>query len=142
VTRGKTLSISLAGATRTTFSGDITQVAMLDNEGGLARYRVRLTPSRWRLTQVRNSRVWQDKSVTDIVDDLLGAYKPLTQWRWSGGTDAFIADMPPRSYCCQYRETDYEFVQRLLTEEGLAWRIEKGIGICRGVASIMDRSRE
>jgi len=36
-----------------------------------------------------------------------------------------MADIPPRSYCCQYRETDYEFVERLLTEEGLAWRVEE-----------------
>ncbi|MDB5920654.1 MAG: Type secretion system tip protein VgrG, partial [Massilia sp.] len=30
-----------------------------------------------------------------------------------------------RSYCCQYRETDHDFVVRLLTEEGLAWRFEQ-----------------
>ncbi|WP_371860196.1 type VI secretion system Vgr family protein [Pseudoduganella plicata] len=125
MTKTATLAISLADGTRTTFSGDITQVAMLGSEGGLARYRVRLTPWLWRLTQVRNSRVWQDKSVIDIVDDVLGAYQPLAQWRWSGETDAFLADVPPRSYCCQYRETDYEFVGRLLTEEGLAWRVEE-----------------
>jgi uncharacterized protein involved in type VI secretion and phage assembly/uncharacterized protein (DUF2345 family) len=123
--REASLAVSLADGTRTTFSGDITQVAMLGSEGGLARYRVRLTPWLWRLTQARNSRVWQDKSVIDIVDDVLGAYQPLAQWRWSGEADAFMAYVPPRSYCCQYRETDYEFVHRLLTEEGLAWRVEE-----------------
>lgn len=30
-----------------------------------------------------------------------------------------------RSYCCQYRESDLEFVERLLAEEGLAWRFEQ-----------------
>jgi uncharacterized protein involved in type VI secretion and phage assembly len=31
----------------------------------------------------------------------------------------------PRSYCCQYRESDLAFVERLLAEEGLAWRLEQ-----------------
>lgn len=38
-----------------------------------------------------------------------------------------------RSYCCQYRETDFEFVVRLLTEEGLAWRFEQHEGSDRMV---------
>ncbi|XLM22210.1 phage late control D family protein, partial [Chromobacterium piscinae] len=29
---------------------------------------------------------------------------------------------PPRSYTLQYRESDYEFIVRLLHEEGYAWR--------------------
>ena len=32
----------------------------------------------------------------------------------------------PRSYCRQYRETDFDFVRRLLAEEGLSWRAEGG----------------
>ncbi|NHQ88720.1 type VI secretion system tip protein VgrG, partial [Iodobacter sp. HSC-16F04] len=30
----------------------------------------------------------------------------------------------PRSYCLQYRESDFDFLTRLLAEEGLAWRFE------------------
>ena len=57
------LHISLADGTRTTFAGHINEAAMLGSEGGLARYRLRLVPWLWRLSQVRNSRAWQDKSV-------------------------------------------------------------------------------
>ena len=57
------LEISLADGTRTAFSGDVREVAMLGSEGGLARYRLRLSPWIWRLSQVRNSRVWEEKSV-------------------------------------------------------------------------------
>ncbi len=120
-----TLAISLADGSRTTFSGDVTAAAMLGSDGGLTRYRLRLTPWLWRLTQVRNSRVWQDRSVMEIVDDVLASYQPLAQWRWSVEVDNFLADVPPRSYCCQYRESDHDFIQRLLTEEGLSWRVEE-----------------
>jgi len=105
---------------------------MLGSEGGLARFRVRLTPWLWRLSQVRNSRVWQDKTVVEIVDEVFEGYAPLAQWRWSEEAEPFMADAVARSYCCQYRESDLDFVQRLLTEEGLAWRyeqLEDGVGV-------------
>lgn len=123
--KSASLEVSLADGSRTTFSGDITQAAMLGSEGGLARFRLRLTPWLWRLSQVRNSRVWQDKTVIEIVESVFEHYQPLAQWRWSDEVDSFLANVSARSYCCQYRESDYDFVLRLLTEEGLAWRFEE-----------------
>ncbi len=119
------LEVSLADGTRTRFDGDVSEVAMLGSEGGLARYRLRLSPWMWRLGQVRNSRVWQDKTVIEIVEDVFSAYAPVAVWRWSDEAGPFMADALARSYCCQYRESDLDFVQRLLTEEGLAWRFEQ-----------------
>jgi Rhs element Vgr protein len=119
------LEVSLADGTRTRFDGDISEVAMLGSEGGLARYRLRLSPWMWRLSQVRNSRVWQDKSVIEIVEEVFESYGAVAKWRWSDEAGPFMADAVARSYCCQYRESDLDFVQRLLTEEGLAWRFEQ-----------------
>ena len=119
------LEVSLADGTRTSFAGSINEVAMLGSEGGLARYRLRLVPWMWRLSQVRNSRVWQDKSVIEIVESVFEPYMPLAIWRWSDETGPFMDGAVPRSYCCQYRESDLDFVQRLLTEEGLGWRFEQ-----------------
>ena len=119
------LVVSLADGTRTSVAGDINEVAMLGSEGGLARYRLRLVPWMWRLSQVRNSRVWQDKSVIEIVESVFEAYLPLAIWRWSDEVVPFMDGAVPRSYCCQYRESDLAFVQRLLTEEGMAWRFEQ-----------------
>ncbi|WP_409265454.1 contractile injection system protein, VgrG/Pvc8 family [Massilia sp. BHUDP2] len=64
------LQIALANGSRTSFTGEISEVAMLGSDGGLARYRVRISPWLWRLGQVRNSRVWQDKTVIGIVDSV------------------------------------------------------------------------
>jgi Rhs element Vgr protein len=69
--------------------------------------------------------VWQDKTVIDIIDSVFDPYQPLASWRWSDETSPFMADAMPRSYCCQYRESDLEFVRRLLAEEGLSWRFEQ-----------------
>ena len=119
------LHVSLADGTRTTFAGYINEAAMLGSEGGLARFRLRLVPWLWRLSQVRNSRAWQDKSVIEIVDSVFEAYLPSAIWRWSEEAAPFMDGSLPRSFCCQYRESDLDFVQRLLTEEGLAWRFEQ-----------------
>jgi type VI secretion system secreted protein VgrG len=122
------LEISLADETRAAFSGYVTQVATLGSDGGLSRYRLRLSPWIWLLTQSRNSRAWQDRSVIEIVDSVFAAYQPGARWVWSGETGPFMVRATPRSYCCQYRESDFDFVTRLLTEEGLAWRFERHEG--------------
>jgi len=121
-----TLLASLADGSRTAFHGYVSQAGMLGSEGGFARYRLRISSWLWLLTQVRNSRVWQDKSIADIVDEVFEAHAPYASWQWSEDARAALADIPPRSYCCQYRESDYDFVRRLLTEEGIAWRHEDG----------------
>ena len=120
-----TLELALADGTRERFSGEICDAAMLGSDGGLARYRIRIAPWIWRLAHVRNCRVWQDKRVIDIVDAVFADYRPAARWRWSDETASFMADALPRSYCCQYRESDLDFVLRLLAEEGLCWRVEE-----------------
>ncbi|EZP37314.1 type VI secretion system Vgr family protein [Janthinobacterium lividum] len=123
-----TLQVSLFDGSRASFSGHVSEAAMLGSFGGLARYRLRLTPWLWRLGQVRNSRVWQDKSVIEIVESVFQSYVPAARWRWSDDTRPFMDGAAVRSYCCQYRESDLDFVGRLLTEEGLAWRFEEQEG--------------
>ncbi|SFD93760.1 type VI secretion system Vgr family protein [Massilia yuzhufengensis] len=120
------LEVRLASGDRASFAGDITEIAMLGSDGGLARYRLRLSPWMWRLSQVRNCRVWQDKTVIEIVDSVFSSYLPLARWRWSNETGPVINEVGPLSYCCQFRESDLDFVQRLLAEAGLGWRFEQG----------------
>ena len=136
------LQISLADGTRTCFAGEIGEAALLGSDGGLARYRLRILPWIWRLSQVRTSRVWQDKSVPEIVDAVFQGYRPQARWRWSLDTASLMQDARPRSYCCQYRESDFDFVSRLLAEEGLSWRVEQlEDGRGPGVVLFADSSR-
>ena len=120
-----TMEISTADGTCSRFSGLISEAAMLGSVGGLTRYRLRLSSWLWSLSQTRNSRVWQDKTVIEIVEAVFQDHAPLAAWRWSEEAAPFMADAGARSYCCQYRESDFDFVTRLLTEEGLAWRFEE-----------------
>jgi len=118
------LEIYLASGDCSAFTGEISECEMLGSDGGLARYRVRLSPWLWRLDQARNCRVWENKSVSEIVDSVFASYQPLASWRWSEETGHFLSETAPFEYCCQYRESDLHFVRRLLTKAGIGWRFE------------------
>ncbi|KAF1712523.1 type VI secretion system tip protein VgrG [Pseudoxanthomonas kalamensis DSM 18571] len=102
-------------------SGVIREAACLGADGGLARYRLCLVPWTWWLGQGRHSRVFQDRSVLQIVEAVFADYAPLAVWQVADEVGPFLAEAPPRSYCVQYRESDHAFVTRLLAEEGLGW---------------------
>lgn len=119
------MEISLADGTRATFTGLVSEAAMLGSTGSLVRYRLRLSSFLWPLSQSRNNCVWQDKSVMEIVEAVLLRYPDFADWRWSDDVVQFMADVRPRSYCIQYRETDLDFLTRLLGSEGLGWFMEE-----------------
>jgi type VI secretion system secreted protein VgrG len=123
--REASLLISLADGTRTRFTGLVSEAAMLGSTGSLVRYRVRLSSFLWPLGQSRNNCVWQDRTVVEIVESVLLRYPDFADWRWSDDVAQFMAGVRPRSYCIQYRESDLDFLTRLLGSEGLGWFMEE-----------------
>lgn len=105
-------------------SGCVVSAEALGSEGGLACYRLILAPWLWALTQGRHSRVFQTRTLLEIIDAVLEDYSTLAHWRLSDEVGPFLAEVPPRSFCMQYRESDFAFLARLLAEEGIGWRFE------------------
>ncbi|MCH2242544.1 MAG: type VI secretion system Vgr family protein, partial [Aquabacterium sp.] len=107
------------------FHAHVTAVERLGADGGYTRWRLRLEP--WLAYAGHRSDAWvfQDKTVVEIVDEILQDYagaEPLAaHWRWDL---ADAAVYPRRSLTVQYHETDLAFLQRLLLEEGLFWWFE------------------
>lgn len=115
-----TVGLRQADGTYAPWHGYVTEAAQLGSDGGLARYRLVMAPWVDMLKLRRDSFVFQDKTVPQILDDIFADY-PQAQWRWE------LADasaLRTRSLCIQYRESDWAFVQRLLASEGLSWHIE------------------
>ncbi len=123
--RRATLYSRLADGDESPRTGLIHDAYALGSDGGLARYRVGLVPWTWWLSQGRHSRVFQERTLVQIVEAVFADYAPMASWQWSEETSAFLAQARPRSYCVQYRESDLDFVQRLLAEEGLGWRLQE-----------------
>ncbi|KIG12822.1 VgrG protein [Enhygromyxa salina] len=76
----------------------------------------------------RHSRIWQETSVIDIVTEVLDA--ALGDYGRTLRCDVHSRGTSPRRYCVQYRESDYDFVRRLLEEEGINyyWNHDLGAG--------------
>jgi len=80
-------------------------------------YRIELVPTVWLLSHRYQSRIYQEKSTKDIITDVLtlgGIQSDRFRFELSG-------TYAPREYCVQYRETDYNFICRLMEEEGIFW---------------------
>jgi type VI secretion system secreted protein VgrG len=85
---------------------------------GQARFHATLVPWLWFLTRTSDCRIFQDKSVPDILEEV---------FRDAGFSD-FRKDLhgsySPREFCVQYRETDFNFVSRLMECEGIYYYFE------------------
>lgn len=116
-----TLWTTLADGTRFRRSGLVRQAEKLGADGGLARYRLTVVPWLWLATQQRHSQVFQKRTVGDIVDHVLSPYTPHAVWRYTVCAQQRIELLGARAHVAQFRESDYEFVSRLLAEAGLGF---------------------
>jgi type VI secretion system secreted protein VgrG len=108
------LRIETAGAPRF-LHGQVTRFQMIGREDGAARhtvYRATVRPWLWYLTRASNNRIFQDKSVVEILEEVLGAYGFAFEKRLRGSYRSW-------DFCAQYEETDYAFVCRLMELEGI-----------------------
>ncbi|MFY9809901.1 type VI secretion system Vgr family protein [Aquabacterium sp.] len=148
--RPVTLLTTLADGSQTRRSGYVTEAWSLQSDGGLARKALLVRPWIALLGHGLQSRIWQDKSVIEIVEDVLADHASIAAWHWDEDVPAYIAqglsarNEGRRSYCVQYRESDLAFLQRLLAEEGIAWRVEEDEAAPGGhrVVFFVDSSRQ
>ena len=89
-----------------------------DMQSRLYCYQAVLVPWLWNLTRTTDSRIFQHKTVPDIMTQI---------FRDLGYSDyqlQLTGSYEPRPYCVQYRETDMRFVSRLMEEEGIFYFFE------------------
>lgn len=120
ISRPATLWARCADGTQAGRSGVVREAEMLGGNPGMARYRLTLAPWLWLATQRRESRIYENQPVLEIVRHVLDTYPGYT-YKVSAEVETHLADLPARPYTTQYRETDYDFLSRLLAESGLGW---------------------
>jgi type VI secretion system secreted protein VgrG len=83
-------------------------------------YNITLVPKIWYLMHRHNCRIFQKMSVHDIVQKILNELGvPGDEYRF-----VLQNDPPKREYCVQYRESEFDFISRLLEEEGIFYFFE------------------
>ena len=78
-------------------------------------YELKVRPKLWLLTLTKDCRVYQNQTPLDIIKDIFGEFE-ITDYeiRAQGGNI-------PREYCIQYNESYFDFVCRLMEEEGICY---------------------
>jgi type VI secretion system secreted protein VgrG len=81
-------------------------------------YRATIVPKAWRLLHRANARIFQELDAPTIIKNVL-------QDAGLASGDDFKVSLTQtyvsREYCVQYRESDWDFVCRLMEEEGIAY---------------------
>ncbi len=104
-------------------SGILCELSRWNAGGGPQRnrYRAVLEPRFHQLRHTRRSRIFQQKTLPEIIQHVLdeGQVKYSVELQGS---------YSPRDYCVQYRESDFDFVSRLMEELGIFYffRHEQG----------------
>jgi len=93
-------------------------MAVTNPHTDLATYEGILVPKVWFLSLDSNCKIFQNKSVVDIVTDVLNANN-VTDFAFRTN-----ASYPVRKFCVQYRESSLNFISRLLEEEGIFYFFE------------------
>ncbi|QDU60904.1 Phage-related baseplate assembly protein [Planctomycetes bacterium Pan216] len=97
------------------FHGMVRAMAETERDPVFARYVLDLAPRHWLLTQNVQCRVFQRKSVPEMVGEVLDGFE--VQWRLK-------REYLPYNHCFQYCESDFNFISRLLEEEGIHYYFE------------------
>jgi type VI secretion system secreted protein VgrG len=122
--KGITVALELPNGKTRFFNGLCTRFSQSGRIGRYTQYQATLRPWLWLLTRTADCRIFPDpkeaesKTVPDIIKDVFrkNGFSDFKE-RLNGAYKA-------REYCVQYRETDFNFVSRLMEEEGIYYYLK------------------
>lgn len=100
-------------------------VGRFAEEGGDERfttYQADLYPWLWLLTLTADSKIFQNQTVPQIIE------KVFTDLGFTDYRNALKGSYAPREYCVQYQESAFNFVSRLMEDEGICYFFEHSDG--------------
>ena len=107
------LNLELHDGGKRYFHGIACSCRQLTGHGQFAGYRVSLRPWFWLLTRTSDCRIFQSNTVPDIIKQV---FRDLG---FSDFEDSLSGSYREWEYCVQYRETSFDFVSRLMEQEGI-----------------------
>jgi len=114
------IQMELPGDQDRYFTGYVTRFSHMGVHGRYYRYQAHVSPWLWFLTRTADCRIFQDKTVPEIIQEVLKDC-PLADYRLD-----LTGTYRKRGYCVQYRETDFDFLSRLMEEEGIYYYFQHG----------------
>ena len=113
---GKNITVKVILSDQSTeryFNGFVSRFVQLPAEGTLYRYQAEMVPWLWFLTCATDCRIFQEKSIPEIVEQV------FKDFGFSDFEVSLRGTHNKWEYCVQYRETAFNFVSRLMEQEGI-----------------------
>jgi len=116
------VSVQLDGGGERYFHGIVARFSQNVDQGQFASYQATLRPWLWLLTRTSDCRIFQNLTIPQIIKQV---FRDLG---FSDFEDALSRPYREWEYCVQYRETSFDFVSRLMEQEGIYYffRHEQG----------------
>lgn len=113
---GKDMSIKLAlpKEDEREFNGIVTRFVLTGRQGRYASYQATMRPWLWFLTRTADCCIFQEKTTVDIIKSIFEKYSIA-----DFDLGSLSASYPVLNYCVQYRETDFDFISRLMEQFGI-----------------------
>jgi type VI secretion system secreted protein VgrG len=115
-----TVTLPLPDGSSRHFSGIVSRISQ-GRDGGGTFQRLEVVPTFWLLTRTARSRLLQGMTAPEIVESVLDEAGIAHESR-------LVGSFPSRDCVVQYRETDFQFVSRLLEEEGIFYYFRHDAG--------------
>jgi type VI secretion system secreted protein VgrG len=105
------------------FNGFVTRFVLTGKQGRYSTYQATVRPWLWFLTRAADCRIFQDKTVVEIIKQVFEAYTIA-----DFDVSMLAGEYAATPYCVQYRETDFNFVSRLMEDEGIYYYFKSESG--------------
>ena len=119
-----TIKVTFSDGVERFFNGYVRRFAFGGSEGRYFAYRMEVVPWLWFLTRTADCRIFQDQNVPDILDAVLADEDTMSVTDRMSDRSKYAKG----EYWVQYRETDFNFVSRLMEQEGIYYFFEHGDG--------------
>ena len=113
------------------FNGHVNEVSIVGRNEKFLSFRISIVPWLWFLTQSSDCKIFQNKSVPEIIECVFASFG-YVDFELTG----LKRDYAKREYCVQYRESHFQFVSRLMEEEGIFYYFKHDNG--RHVLTLAD----
>ena len=113
-----TVRLTLADSSQRYWNGFVSRFVQADQDSKVTVYHATMVPWLWFLDQTTDCRIFQTKSAPDIIKQIFKEYG------YNDFSLRLYGDFVKRDYCVQYRESDFNFVSRLMEEEGICYFFE------------------
>jgi len=112
---GQNVSIRLELSKNKTryFNGYVSSFMQTPGRGRYAEYKATVVPWVWFLTRTSDCRIFQRMTVPNIIKQVFRDHG------FGDFEDSLSGNYREWEYCVQYRETDFNFVSRLMEQEGI-----------------------